>query len=314
MGDGVGSGEMASLRLTLPITEITRQNDQVAVRTVLSLMELQETFYWRELGVTAKDPDSGEEVLYAYGSSMEGDLISHSGTLTEKQIAVVLMVQNEMEVSATIDESLIYAKKKMLEEFKEKAWAEFSCTKSGTVFALTGDHGTGIVQGVFTAPAAFAAGDSFTVNGIAFTVQLQNGEEAKDNFFISGAVVNCVLDTENKTVNFKSSGGSIKYATGTVSYSSVYNGLTVTNLGFKPYAVIAYQSLYQSIGIPTFIALNDAGTKVLEFQALRNYSSYIEIPTKSGTNTVNDNGFTVKFGSNGDYGGSGDIVWHAWGI
>ena len=80
--------------------------------------------------------------------------------------------------------------------------------KSGTTHALTGLTGvSGTVSCVFTATAAFAAGDTFTVDGELYTVQLSNGEAAEDSLFVSGAAVPVIVDTGAKKVNFKAGGG-----------------------------------------------------------------------------------------------------------
>lgn len=82
-------------------------------------------------------------------------------------------------------------------------------SKSGTQHRLTGLAGlSGTLSCVFKATAAFAAGDTFTVDGAAYAVQLSNGEAAEDNLFVSGATVPVVVDTAGKKVNFKAAGGA----------------------------------------------------------------------------------------------------------
>ena len=102
-------------------------------------------------------------------------------------------------------------------------------SKSGTVHALTGLSGvSGTVSCVFTATAAYAAGDTFTVDGTAYTIQLSNGEEPEDNLFVSGASVPVVVDTAGKKVNFKAGGGlsGSKLALATALVSDVAQGKT----------------------------------------------------------------------------------------
>ena len=95
-------------------------------------------------------------------------------------------------------------------------------SKSGTTHALTGLSGvTGTVSCVFTATAAYAAGDTFTVDGTAYTIQLSNGEEPEDNLFVSGASVPVVVDTAGKKVNFKAAGGQ-KLPAGTMAIVQVF--------------------------------------------------------------------------------------------
>ena len=80
--------------------------------------------------------------------------------------------------------------------------------KSGIVHQLTGlGDVSGTISCVFTATAAFAAGDTFTVDGDPYVIQLSNGEEAEDNLFVSGAAVPVIVDTGAKKINFKAGGG-----------------------------------------------------------------------------------------------------------
>lgn len=82
--------------------------------------------------------------------------------------------------------------------------------KSGTVHGLTGLNGAaGVIACQFKATAGFAAGDSVTVDGAAYTIQLSNGKAAKKDLFVSGSIVSCILDTVGKTVNFKAGGGYV---------------------------------------------------------------------------------------------------------
>ena len=98
---------------------------------------------------------------------------------------------------------------------------QLSYTKSGTTHQLTGLSGvSGTVSAVFTATAAYAAGDTFTVDGTAYTIQLSNGEEAEDNLFVAGASVPVVVDTAGKKVNFKAAGGQ-KLPAGTMDVLAI---------------------------------------------------------------------------------------------
>ena len=82
-----------------------------------------------------------------------------------------------------------------------------SCTKSGNTFKLTQPlPSTGMYSCIFTAPADYTTGDSFTVNGTIYAVSTSDGEELSDKAFVSGAVVPVVLDQAGKTINFKQAG------------------------------------------------------------------------------------------------------------
>ena len=75
--------------------------------------------------------------------------------------------------------------------------------KSGTVHALTGLNGaTGVLSCQFKATAAFAAGDTVKVDGVAYTIQLSTGETADDNLFVSGAVVAVIFGHRSEKGKF----------------------------------------------------------------------------------------------------------------
>lgn len=99
----------------------------------------------------------------------------------------------------------------VLNELSQNAIWPLQYAKSGTTHQLTGLTAvSGVVSCVFTATADFAAGDTVTVDGTAYEIQLSSGDAASDNLFVSGATVSVILDTEGKKVNFKAGGGYVK--------------------------------------------------------------------------------------------------------
>lgn len=107
-----------------------------------------------------------------------------------------------------------------------------SCTlthsKSGTNHAFTGLSGSGLVSANFLATASYDAGDTATIDGEAYTIQLTGADEPDTDLFVSGRAVSVVVDTESKTVNFKSGGGlsNGKLALATATEGTVLNGYT----------------------------------------------------------------------------------------
>jgi hypothetical protein len=80
--------------------------------------------------------------------------------------------------------------------------------KSGTVHELTGlDEMTGLVNAQFKATRAITEGDTLTIDGVSYAAQLTNGDALASDFWAIGATVGCIIDTEDKTVNFKGGGG-----------------------------------------------------------------------------------------------------------
>lgn len=117
LGDGVYDGAetdaaaLASERLRLPITSIRRQGNAVSLRAAMRYEDAGEGFVWRELGVLARDPAGGADVLYSYANAgNQADTIPAAGaaTVLEKIINVKALVASAASVTAVVDSSLVY--------------------------------------------------------------------------------------------------------------------------------------------------------------------------------------------------------------
>jgi hypothetical protein len=243
MGDAAYSGsaaavsEVISPQYTLTINRMTRKNDQVTLRSVLSFREVETGFHWRELGLYAADPDGGKDILYAYGNAgADGDYIpgADEATLNERLIQLTVAVASAPDVTAAVDGSGIFV------EYDELDAAIVGVgvlllehQKVGSVHQLTGlsraegDY-SGLLLGRFLATGDFAEGDSCTVDGVAYTIQMNNGEPPEDDLFVTGAGVEAVLDTGHRTVNFKAGGGltKSKLSLATATPEQVFGGYT----------------------------------------------------------------------------------------
>lgn len=116
-GDLAGSAiaDLTALKHQVKSCEITKlktmTGGKAVVGTSFSNQEIVTPFYWRELGVFAQDPDLGE-ILYCYGNSganAEYIPAGGGGDIIEKSIDAVTIVGNASSVTATIDNSLVYA-------------------------------------------------------------------------------------------------------------------------------------------------------------------------------------------------------------
>lgn len=119
IGDGNLAGQqitnltnLINLKKSLPITDISIQPGYDAtIHSYLSNGDITTGFFFRELGLFATDPTEGE-ILYSYGNSGAGAEYIPSGggpDIVEKFINAVAIVGNAANVSAIINESLIYA-------------------------------------------------------------------------------------------------------------------------------------------------------------------------------------------------------------
>lgn len=130
MGDGdLGSSTIASLTTlknqvkSLGITKVkSLSGGKAVVGTVFSNSTITTGFYWREVGIFAQDPDVGE-ILYMYANSgAAAEYIPANGGLDiiNRSVDVVLIVGNATTVSATIDESLVYATQQDIQNLQEQ--------------------------------------------------------------------------------------------------------------------------------------------------------------------------------------------------
>lgn len=104
--------------------------------------------------------------------------INGSGTIYQIELARYTI--NELQIS---DLQTTYATANV------SGISEYACTTSGRVHALTGS-GNNIK---FVTDAAFAEGDTFTVNGTPVTAQTTAGDSLPAGCFVAGAVVYCYL-------------------------------------------------------------------------------------------------------------------------
>ncbi|MEN8702442.1 hypothetical protein [Bacillus infantis] len=120
IGDGfLGSSSLlernrlVSEKMSLPLTKLRAlPGGQATLGAVLNNQDISSGFYFRELGIYATDPDAGE-ILYMYGNA--GNLADYipagqagSTDLLEQTIDVAVLVGNATNVSATINQSLVY--------------------------------------------------------------------------------------------------------------------------------------------------------------------------------------------------------------
>ena len=259
MGDGNYSGDPAAMEAVispkkeLSIYRLSRNGNKVSVRSVLTLNQVTAPFWWRELGLYAADPDGGGLVLAAYGNAMDkADYIAAGGVLEERIVDVSLMVDTAAQVTAEAS-GVVFAGEEAFQSHKGDRAVHVTMlthvrSSSTKVHTLSG---LGSVSGVFAcqfkATAAFVTGDTFRVNGATYAVKLQNGEDAEDNLFVSGALVSCIIDTAGKTVNFRAGGaGQLKkYAAGSVTLTMASNKKgsgTVSGLDFTPQVILLSNS------------------------------------------------------------------------
>ena len=111
LGEGVYDGnlgfveQLVSIKQNLPINNLERNGSKVTLSAVLRVEDIKSDFHWSEIGIYVKGND-GIEHLYMYGYTENTSYISKD-SLNEKLIHVTVMVSNAVQITATINDSLV---------------------------------------------------------------------------------------------------------------------------------------------------------------------------------------------------------------
>lgn len=188
---GVGDGHLGSTSIldlnnlvnevmSLDITKLKVLGDgRAVIGTVLSNQNMTEGFYFREIGLFAEDPDLGE-VLYCYGNAGElAEYISAGGgtDIIEKSIDIQTIVGNAENISAVINESLVYATKEDLENIEIPVTSVNN--KTGDVKLTAEDVGAETPDGAQAKVNALAGeGNTKTVKDLDEEIAAHKAEKA----------------------------------------------------------------------------------------------------------------------------------------
>lgn len=104
---------------TFSITDISRTNDtQVKIKGLFKNTDIEQDFFLRELGLYAIDPDTQEEVLFAYKNY--GNEAEYIDTAVEEKkeyyYNVIIKVDNANNVEISIDKNTVYVTQKEFEQ------------------------------------------------------------------------------------------------------------------------------------------------------------------------------------------------------
>lgn len=95
------------------------------VSTFISNEGLNQSYVWREIGLFAVDPDTQQEVLYAYKCAGEnGETIPAGGgaDVIEKIFDIIIKVENATNITAVIDGSTVFvSRQEIVQEFESCA-------------------------------------------------------------------------------------------------------------------------------------------------------------------------------------------------
>lgn len=189
----VGDGAMPSDKTPLTVTDLSHRlfdvpinrvesdgNQEATVSGVFDNKGLETGFFYRELGLYAKDPNTKEEVLYCYGNAAaDAEWIPPSGasSIIEKQVKIVTLVGNAEKVTAQI-KSGIYPTIEQVQTWLNEKYDKTGGLISGDVQisgkttmakGLDVDGGAVVdtitVEGTTTLKGATTTTEKFTANG-----------------------------------------------------------------------------------------------------------------------------------------------------
>lgn len=141
--------DLVNEEMDFDITKISRESaTQVTVRGLFKNTDAENGFWLRELGLYAIDPDTEDEILFAYiNYDSEAEYINNS--ISEKKehyYDMIITVDNANNVTITVDPSTVYVNEQELnekaDELKNDYDAKFSNLKSIVVASNSGAHNT----------------------------------------------------------------------------------------------------------------------------------------------------------------------------
>lgn len=147
----VGDGELKAgqvpgtmTKLNNPLFDVTINKvysdsvSQATIQGVFSNSQVATGFYYRELGLFAKDPATGSEILYAYGNAGEdAEWIASAGesSIIEKEIHIVVLIGNATNVTATLNSGIYAIQDEMEAALALKADLDNTAEEGGRVLA-----------------------------------------------------------------------------------------------------------------------------------------------------------------------------------
>ena len=139
--------DLVNEEMDFDITKISRESaTQVTVRGLFKNTDAESGFWLRELGLYAIDPDTEDEILFAYiNYDSEAEYINNS--ISEKKehyYDMIITVDNADNVTITVDPSTVYVTEEDLlekaDELTQDYDAKFSNLKSIVVASNAGAH------------------------------------------------------------------------------------------------------------------------------------------------------------------------------
>lgn len=147
----IGDGAMPSDKTPLTVTDLTNKlfdvditkvvhngNQSATVTGIFSNADRETGFFYRELGLFAKDPDTKAEFLYCYGNAgADAEWISPAGasSVIEKEVKIITLIGNAEKVTASIKSGIYATQEDMEAALSLKADLDTTAAEGGRVLA-----------------------------------------------------------------------------------------------------------------------------------------------------------------------------------
>lgn len=187
VGDGFSYDTTAAKSYTALVNEVlslditkkeTLSASSVKVTSAFKNTDAQKEFYYREVGLYAQDPDTGEEVLYAYGNRNDAaELITPSGSgVVTKQLVFIVAVGDSANVTFNVNVDVYALQEDMIE-------AQADINKIQTDLSTAQTNISSLQTGLNQA----------NTNVIALQTN-----KADKNFVNTGMITNCLLEVPQR--------------------------------------------------------------------------------------------------------------------
>lgn len=283
--------DLANRLFDVDINEVYSDSEsQATVTGVFNNSQTQTGFYYRELGLFAKDPATGAEILYCYGNAgTEAEWISPAGeeSVIEKEVHIVTLVGNATEVTATLKSGIYPTIEQTQGWLALKADLDATAAEGGRVLAsqMRFDE----IQDLYVDAAASATG--------------ADGSEAKPFKTITAALaafypgarvvrIKVKAGTYDEAVTVQNAPGTLfhftRNGTGTVSiktFTAIFSQVYASDMTFSGDTEGNTVTL-ANVGNFAFQRVTVAGTSSTSGVAAYNSKGFLESVTINGCGTA----------------------------
>ena len=320
VGDGNipdGQTPMTMTGLAHPLFDVTihevdfDSEAQATIKGIFSNAQVETGFFYRELGLFAKDPTTGKEILFSYGNaadSAEWINAAGEGSIIEKEVHIVALVGNATEVTATLKSGIYETKENVEKMMALKADLDATAEEGGRVVPeqMRFDE----VQTLYVDAAAAEGGDGSEAK------PFKSIQAAVDAAYMGARVISIKVKagTYAEAVSVQNAPGTLFHFTrngaGVVSLntlSAIFTQVYMSDMTIVGETDSGNGVTFANVGNFALQRVTVGGTKSTSGVAAYNSKGFLEIVTINGCGTA----FEARDGSQvalRSVGGTGNAV------